>query len=115
MINELFSPYGYEVRLFYNKDKKYILETIEYYARKRDSGSLICFMSSHGDQTSLLCPNGEDVQIIDILKRAKTKELESCPKVFFFDACRKYCIYPLNQRKAKQRMIDGLNAFASVY
>lgn len=87
-INELFSPYGYEVRLFYNKDKKYILETIEYYARKRDSGSLICFMSSHGDQTSLLCPNGEDVQIIDILKRAKTKELESCPKVFFFDACR---------------------------
>lgn len=115
MINELFSPYGYEVRLFYNKDKEYILETIEYYARKRDSGSLICFMSSHGDQTSLLCPNGEDVQIIDILKRAKTKELESCPKVFFFDACRKYCIYPLNQRKAKQRMIDGLNAFASVY
>lgn len=87
-IKELFSPYGYQVRLFYNKGKKFILETIEYYAKKRNSGSLICFISSHGDQTSLSCPNGESVNIIDILKRAKTKELESCPKVFFFDACR---------------------------
>lgn len=58
-----------------------------------NAGSLICFISSHGDQTSLACPDGNNVQIIDILKAAQTKELESCPKMFFFDACRKYCFY----------------------
>lgn len=56
----------------------------------KDSGSLICFLSSHGDQTSLMCPNGDDVEIDDILKAANTDKLRNLPKVFFIDACRKY-------------------------
>lgn len=89
-IDKLFTTYGYEVRSFYNLNKKEILDKVRRYSRKEDSDSLICFMSSHGHQTSLTCPNGEDVQIFDILKNALTKQLEKCPKVFFFDACRKY-------------------------
>lgn len=86
-IEKLFSKYGYEVRCFYNLEKKEILKKVARYSTKTDSASLICFISSHGDQTSLACPNG-DVEIIDILKTAKTKELQSLPKIFFFDACR---------------------------
>lgn len=90
-IDKLFSTYGYRVRCFFNKNKDEILWIVGYYSRKIDSGSLICFISSHGYQTSLACPNGDYVQIFDILKMAKTKELDKRPKVFFFDACRKYC------------------------
>lgn len=87
-IEKLFTTYGYEVRYFYNLNKTEILDKVGRYSCKEDSGSLICFISSHGDQTSLACPDGEDVQIFDILKKAQTKQLEKCPKVFFFDACR---------------------------
>lgn len=89
-INKLFKAYGYEVRYFHNLNKEEILDKVRRYSCKEDSGSLICFISSHGDQTSLACPNGENVQIFDILEKALTKQLERCPKVFFFDACRKY-------------------------
>lgn len=91
-IEKLFTTYGYEVRYFYNLNKTEILDKVGRYSCKEDSGSLICFISSHGDQTSLACPDGEDVQIFVILKKAQTKQLEKCPKVFFFDACRKYYI-----------------------
>lgn len=87
-IGKLFSTYGYRVRCFFNKNKEQILQIVNHYSRKEDSGSLICFISSHGCQTSLACPNGDDVQIFDILEKANTKELDKRPKVFFFDACR---------------------------
>lgn len=87
-IKELFSQYGYEVRCFYNLNKRQILATVSRYSQKDDSASLIYFISSHGTQTSLECPNGISVEISDILKTAETKELELCPKVFFIDACR---------------------------
>lgn len=90
-IHKLFSTYGYSVHCYFNKNKEQILQLVDHFSRKEDSGSLICFISSHGCQTSLACPKGEDVQIFDILKKADTKELDKCPKVFFFDACRKYC------------------------
>lgn len=87
-IHKLFSTYGYSVHCYFNKNKEQILQLVDHFSRKEDSGSLICFISSHGCQTSLACPKGEDVQIFDILKKADTKELDKCPKVFFFDACR---------------------------
>lgn len=87
-IKKLFSEYNYKVRCFNNLKKKKILRKVARYSTKTNSGSLICFISSHGDQTSLACPNGDNVEIIDILQTAETKELESSPKIFFFDACR---------------------------
>lgn len=90
-IEQLFSAYGYKVHYGYNLNKENLLGTVHRLSCQPDSGSLICFISSHGDQTSLACPDGDSVQIIDILERANTKQLALCPKVFFFDACRKYC------------------------
>lgn len=87
-ITELFSKYGYIVRCFYNLNKTEILDEVSWCSKKKDSASLICFISSHGDQTSLSCHDGNDVEISDILKAAQTTELELCPKVFFIDACR---------------------------
>lgn len=87
-IKKLFSPYGYNFFCGYNINKDGILQKVAQYSRMENAGSLICFISSHGNQTSLACPDGNNVQIIDILKAAQTKELESCPKMFFFDACR---------------------------
>lgn len=89
-IKKLFTTYGYEVRCFTNLSREEILAKVGLYSCRGNSNSLICFISSHGDQTSLACPDGEVVQIFDILKKAETKQLEKCPKVFFFDACRKY-------------------------
>lgn len=37
-----------------------------------------------------MCPNGDFVEIDDILKAANTDELRNLPKIFFIDACRKY-------------------------
>lgn len=87
-IKKLFTTYGYEVRCFTNLSREEILAKVGLYSCRGNSNSLICFISSHGDQTSLACPDGEVVQIFDILKKAETKQLEKCPKVFFFDACR---------------------------
>lgn len=87
-IEQLFSAYGYNVHYGYNVNKENILGTVHRLSCQPDSGSLVCFISSHGDQTSLACPDGDSVQIIDILERANTKQLELCPKVFFFDTCR---------------------------
>lgn len=95
-IEQLFSAYGYNVHYGYNVNKENILGTVHRLSCQPDSGSLVCFISSHGDQTSLACPDGDSVQIIDILERANTKQLELCPKVFFFDTCRKYCFYSFN-------------------
>lgn len=36
------------------------------------------------------CPNGNDIEINDIMRAANTRQLTRFPKVFFFDACRKY-------------------------
>lgn len=87
-ITKLFSDYGYQVRCFYNRKNRQILDIVSWYSQKKDSASLICFISSHGDQTSLSCPDGNDVEISDILNKALTTELDGCPKVFFIDACR---------------------------
>lgn len=87
-IERLFSKYGYHVHYGYNLNKEEILNKVHEIASKSNSATLICFISSHGDQTSLCCPDGNNVQIIDILKQADTEELKECPKVFFFDACR---------------------------
>lgn len=93
-IHRLFSRKNYEVRSFTNLNKKEILEIINYYSSKSESGSLICFLSSEGDQTSLACPvknvtDESSVKILDVLKSANTKELEMRRKIFFIDACRK--------------------------
>lgn len=88
-IKELFPRYGYQVRSFTNQNSKQILRLVRRYSKKENSGSLICFISSHGDQTSIACPDGSDVRINDILKKANTDQLRNCPKVFFIDACRK--------------------------
>lgn len=37
-----------------------------------------------------MCPNGDFVEIDDILKAANSDELRNLPKIFFIDACRKY-------------------------
>lgn len=92
-IHRLFSRKNYEVRSFTNLNKKEILEIINYYSSKSESGSLICFLSSEGDQTSLACPvknvtDESSVKILDVLKSANTKELEMRRKIFFIDACR---------------------------
>lgn len=87
-IKELFPRYGYQVRSFTNQNSKQILRLVRRYSKKENSGSLICFISSHGDQTSIACPDGSDVRINDILKKANTDQLRNCPKVFFIDACR---------------------------
>lgn len=66
-------------------------------ASKEDSTRFICFLSSHGDNTSLVCPRNaygeENVKIRDVLKCANTPQLKDCPKIFFIDACRKYYQY----------------------
>lgn len=92
-ITKLFSDYGYQVRCFYNRKNRQILDIVSWYSQKKDSASLICFISSHGDQTSLSCPDGNDVEISDILNKALTTELDGCPKVFFIDACRKFFFF----------------------
>lgn len=87
-IKKLFPKYGYKVRSFTNLNSKQILRRVRRYSNKENSGSLICFISSHGDQTSVACPDGSDVRINDILKKANTNQLRNRPKVFFIDACR---------------------------
>lgn len=93
-IRNLFSKHNYQVRSFTNQTQKEILNTINYYASKTDSKSLICFLSSHGNQTSLACPvkaasDEKSVKILDILMKANTEQLKTRPKLFFIDACRK--------------------------
>lgn len=92
-IETLFTEQKYKVEGYYNQTKSQILKTVTSYASKANSGQLICFLSSHGDATSLACyaPDEHDertVNIIDILRAADTKERENCPKIFFIDACR---------------------------
>lgn len=87
-IKKLFPIYGYQVRSFTNQNNKQILSLVCRYSKKEDSGSLICFISSHGDQTSIACTDGSDVKINDIFKKANTDQLRDRPKVFFIDACR---------------------------
>lgn len=81
----------------FNQNKNEILDTIKEFASKEDSTRFICFLSSHGDNTSLVCPRNaygeENVKIRDMLKCANTPQLKDCPKIFFIDACRKYYHY----------------------
>lgn len=93
-IHKLFTYHGYEVKSFTNLNKEDILSKVKLFSNKKNIGSFICFISSHGNQTSLACPDGGMVQINDILLAADTKQLKNKPKVFFIDACRKYtCSY----------------------
>lgn len=57
---------------------------------KPNPGSFICFMSSHGDLTSLSCSKGSAVTYVEMFQAADTEGLKHHPKIFFFDACRKY-------------------------
>lgn len=93
-IRNLFSKHNYQVRSFTNQTQKGILKIIHHYSTKTDSESLVCFLSSHGNQTSLKCSvqkkdDEKSVKISDILQIANTKELYDCPKIFFINACRK--------------------------
>lgn len=92
-IKALFTNQQYEVHGYFNRKRSQILQTVKEYASKADSGHLICFLSSHGNETSLSCsaPHDEDerkVKIIEILKAADTEERKKNPKIFFIDACR---------------------------
>lgn len=113
-ISNLFSQHNYVVVGLYNQSKNEILDKIKELACKEDSTRLICFLSSHGDETSLACPiknpsstygnitdvtskavpmtacEEKSVQIIDVLRCANTTQLINSPKIFFIDACRKY-------------------------
>lgn len=69
------------------------MSIIALYASKPDAKSLICFLSSHGNATSLQCQTATKddcgtVEISDILSKANTPQLKGCPKIFFIDACR---------------------------
>lgn len=87
-IEQLFPDYGYEVHSFTDLSKENILSKVKLCSEKENVDRFICFISSHGNQTSLACPDGGVVRINDILSAANTKQLENKPKVFFFDACR---------------------------
>lgn len=91
-IENLFSRLNYIVVCLFNQNKNEILDTIKELASKEDSTRFICFLSSHGDNTSLVCPRNaygeENVKIRDVLKCANTPQLKDCPKIFFIDACR---------------------------
>ncbi|XP_048771611.1 caspase-3-like isoform X1 [Ostrea edulis] len=82
-IKHIFRKYGYEVRSFTNLTPDRILEIVKWYASKTDSKSFVCFLSSHGDSTSLLGADGNDVKIKDIFAAANTKQLKKRPKTFF--------------------------------
>lgn len=96
-IKKLFSQYGYKVRSGTNLNKAEILAKVKRYSEKTNSGSFICFLSSHGDLTSLSCPDGNEIEIATILNEAKKREIQACPKIFFIDACRKYELYITEQ------------------
>lgn len=91
-IDNLFSRLNYIVVGLFNQSKNGILDTIKELASKEDSTRFICFLSSHGNETSLVCPMNaygeENVKIRDVLKCANTPQLKDCPKIFFIDACR---------------------------
>lgn len=87
-IEQLFPDYGYKVYSFTDLNEEEILNKVKFCSEKENVDRFICFISSHGNQTSLACPDGGFVRINDILSAANTKQLENKPKVFFFDACR---------------------------
>lgn len=98
-IEQLFPDYGYKVYSFTDLNEEEILNEVKFCSEKENVDRFICFISSHGNQTSLACPDGGCVRINDILSAANTKQLENKPKVFFFDACRKY----INRYRSKVR------------
>lgn len=87
-IKQLFPNHGYEVHSFTDLNKGDILSKVKFFSEKENLGSFVCFLSSHGNQTSLACPDGGVVRINDILRAANTEQLKDKPKVFFIDACR---------------------------
>lgn len=96
-IKKLFSQYGYKVRSGTNLNKAEILAKVKRYSEKTNSGSFICFLSSHGDLTSLSCPDGNEIEIATILNEAKKREIQACPKIFFIDACRSKRDLPVDE------------------
>lgn len=94
-IDKLFTKHNYKVYGYTDLTKTELLDKIKTCASYPDSGSFICFLSSHGDQTTLACHTRNDsdeksVSIIDVLESANTEQLKNRPKLFFIDACRKY-------------------------
>nr|XP_034332049.1 trichohyalin isoform X4 [Crassostrea gigas]XP_034332050.1 trichohyalin isoform X4 [Crassostrea gigas] len=87
-IKQLFPKYGYDVHSFTDLNKEDILSKVKLFSENENLGSFVCFLSSHGNQTSLACPDGGVVRINDILCAANTEQLKNKPKVFFIDACR---------------------------
>lgn len=90
-IKKLFRQQNYQVVGLFDRSKNEILDTVHDLASKKYSAKFICFLSSHGNATSLVCrrEHGEDkVKIKDIFKSADTPQLKDCPKIFFIDACR---------------------------
>lgn len=71
-----------------------MLKHVQRYAKKAGSNCFICFISSHGDLSSIECVekkrSREDtsVEIEDLFEAANTKQLKGRPKLFFIDACR---------------------------
>lgn len=91
-IEKLFKNHGYKVKSYTNIDEEKILKKVKDFSNTKNIDRFICFLSSHGNETSLACPDGGVVLINDILSAANTKQLENKPKVFFIDACRKYIV-----------------------
>lgn len=87
-IRDLFQRYGYEVRALQNLCAHAICPAIKRYAEKKDSHSLVCFISSHGSRTTLLGSDGYCVNYVDIYQAANQPNLKRKPKTFFIDACR---------------------------
>lgn len=67
-----------------------MLEHVKHYAEKAGSDCFVCFISSHGDLSSIACVEKKrtSVEIEELFKKANTSELTGHPKVFFIDACR---------------------------
>lgn len=86
-LESLFKKYHYNVRCYRDVSANELLQHVETYASKDDSKCFVCFISSHGDFSSIECRGG-DVKTKDILKKANTAKLKGQPKCIFIDACR---------------------------
>ncbi|CAC5418066.1 unnamed protein product [Mytilus coruscus] len=87
-LESLFKNYHYNVRCYRDVSADELLQHVEAYASKADSKCFVCFISSHGDFSSIECMGGECVKTKDILKKANTVQLKGQPKCIFIDACR---------------------------
>lgn len=94
-LKDLFEEYNYNVRVEREVTATDMLRSVQHYAKKAESNCFLCFISSHGDLSSLECVKKTrrstekiSVELEDLYEAANTEELKGCPKMFFIDACR---------------------------